>query len=307
MRFIQQFPDVDALARASQDEVMTAWQGLGYYSRARNLHAAAKSIAAKGCFPADYNSVRALKGVGDYTAAAICSMAYGLPHAAVDGNVYRVLARYFGLYTPIDTTIGKKQFAELAQELLDRKNPGLYNQAMMDFGALQCTPKAPDCPVCPLRETCHAATENATSLLPVKSKRTKTTKRFFIYVYVTDGENAYLHRRKAGDIWEGLYETPLFEYDHQPEDKEVLDTTGAAFGKNLVALKQLRRGVKHILSHRQLIADFYIAHVKPPFSYNDFMPVPLATVGDYPFSRLVSHLIAAAHDDMEALLPPHHS
>lgn len=176
LRFIKRFPDVVSLAAASEDEVMKYWQGLGYYSRARNLHAAAKSM--KGTFPKTYAEVRALKGVGDYTAAAICSFAYDMPYAAVDGNVYRVLSRYFGIDVPIDSTEGKKTFTALAGEVLDKSRPADYNQAIMDFGAVQCTPQSPNCLFCPLSGSCRALSEGKVQQLPVKQHRTKTTNRY---------------------------------------------------------------------------------------------------------------------------------
>lgn len=183
LRFVQRFPDVHALAEASEDEVMKYWQGLGYYSRARNLHEAARSM--NGVFPSTYEGVRALKGVGDYTAAAICSIAYGMPYAVVDGNVYRVLSRYWGIEVPIDSTEGKKLFAALAQEMLPVSRPAEYNQAIMDFGAIQCTPQSPLCMYCPLCDTCAALAQGRVDQLPVKQHKTKTTDRFsIIYMYV---------------------------------------------------------------------------------------------------------------------------
>ena len=179
-RFVERFPDLVALAEADEDEVMKYWQGLGYYSRARNLHAAARSM--NGVFPRTYEGVRALKGVGDYTAAAICSIAYDMPYAVVDGNVYRVLSRYFGVETPIDSTQGKKLFASLAQEMLDEKHAALYNQAIMDFGAIQCTPQSPSCMFCPLADSCSALATGKVNLLPVKQHKTKTTDRYFTYI-----------------------------------------------------------------------------------------------------------------------------
>ena len=173
-RFMERFPDVKALAEANEDEVMKYWQGLGYYSRARNLHAAAREIMARfgGKFPETYKEVLSLKGIGEYTAAAICSFAWRQPYAVVDGNVYRVLGRVFGVDTPIDSTAGKKEFAELAQAMLDPERPDLYNQAIMDFGAVQCTPKAPDCMYCPLRERCVAYVSGKVDELPVKAGKT---------------------------------------------------------------------------------------------------------------------------------------
>ena len=209
LRFIKRFPDVVSLAAASEDEVMKYWQGLGYYSRARNLHAAAKSM--KGTFPKTYAEVRALKGVGDYTAAAICSFAYDMPYAAVDGNVYRVLSRYFGIDVPIDSTEGKKTFTALAGEVLDKSRPADYNQAIMDFGAVQCTPQSPNCLFCPLSGSCRALSEGKVQQLPVKQHRTKTTNRYFNYIYVRMGAHTLIHKRTEDDIWKNLFELPLIE------------------------------------------------------------------------------------------------
>ena len=179
-RFINRFPDVFALAEADEDEVMKYWQGLGYYSRARNLHEAARSIAGRGVFPNTYEEVRKLKGVGDYTAAAICSFAYDMPYAVVDGNVYRVLSRWMGIEEPIDTVRGKKLFAALADELLERSVPALYNQAIMDFGSIQCVPSSPSWLFCPLSGSCVALHKGVVDALPRKQHKTKVTKRYFI-------------------------------------------------------------------------------------------------------------------------------
>lgn len=257
LRFIEHFPRVEDLAAASEDEVLRLWQGLGYYSRARNLHAAAKSIVKAGRFPDDYAGVRQLKGVGDYTAAAICSIAYQLPYAVVDGNVYRVLARYFGMDVPIDTTEGKKQFAALATELLDRHRPGLYNSAIMDFGALQCKPTSPSCQDCPLQGSCMACRQQLTEKLPVKARRTAIAERFFVYLLVDNGESLLLHRRSAKDIWKGLYEPLLFEFTKAPSEQEIL----AAFADRLpgfpLVFSAEPYALKHVLTHRMLHLVFY--------------------------------------------------
>ena len=186
LRFVERFPTVEVLAAATEDEVLHRWEGLGYYSRARNLHAAAQQIVAQGAFPRDYAGVRALKGVGDYTAAAICSFAYGLPTAVVDGNVYRVLARYFAIDTPIDVAAGKKEFAQLADSLMVPERAADYNQAIMDFGAVQCTPRAPRCLICPLVETCAARQTGQVEDYPVKSKKVTVTHRYFTYILLVD-------------------------------------------------------------------------------------------------------------------------
>ena len=238
-RFLDRFPTVDDLAAAPEDEVMRLWQGLGYYSRARNLHAAAKQVVALGGFPATLDGIRSLKGVGDYTAAAIGSIAFGLPAAVVDGNVYRVLARYFGIATPVGTTAAKKEFTKLAQRLLPADNPAAFNQGMMDFGATCCTPVNPACLTCPLQPSCQAFKTGRVELLPVKKEASKPVERRLTYVYVrVDGQVA-IHRRGPGDIWQGLWEPWLVDE--------------APAGARLVA-----KDFKHQLTHRTLLADFYV-------------------------------------------------
>lgn len=268
LRFVNAFPTVETLARASEDEVLRLWQGLGYYSRARNLHAAARQVVALGHFPTDYAGVRALKGVGDYTAAAICSFAYGMPLAVVDGNVYRVLSRYFGVDEPIDTGKGKKQFAALAQSLLPARDVADYNQGLMDFGALQCVPASPDCTACPLADSCRANELKRVADWPVKSHRTKVAERYYIYIGVCTPEGIWLHRRGAGDIWQGLYEWPLLDFDHAATWQEVL---AHPFVRTHLpeggTWKQLARQCKHVLTHRVIWADCYwftCPHPLPP-------------------------------------------
>lgn len=257
LRFVERFPDLAALAEADEDEVMKYWQGLGYYSRARNLHAAARSM--NGVFPRTYEGVRALKGVGDYTAAAICSIAYDMPYAVVDGNVYRVLSRYFGVEVPIDSVQGKKLFASLAQEMLDEKHAALYNQAIMDFGAIQCTPQSPSCMFCPLADSCSALATGKVALLPIKQYRTKTTDRYFTYIYMCVGGQMLLRKRTGNDIWRNLYELPLIETDHQMTVEELLLASELKeLGANVEPIvRPLQIGVKHVLSHQIIHADFY--------------------------------------------------
>ena len=280
-RFMRRWPTVDALAAATEDEVLREWQGLGYYSRARNLHYAAKQIVALGNFPNTLDEIRKLKGVGDYTAAAIGSIAFGLPTAVVDGNVYRVLARHFGVDTPINTTEGKKTFQALAQSLLpvDRSLSSLlsplsseYNQAIMDFGAIQCTPQSPHCEACPLIESCEAARTNRVHELPVKLRTLKVGKRHLIYIYVRcQGETA-IHRRGPGDIWQGLYE-PLLTEDVP---------SGATL---------LRQNVKHVLTHRVIYADFYLLETDlRPALPDDYFWIREEDLDDYAVPRLVEIL-----------------
>ena len=238
-RFMARFPDVETLAAASEDEVLRLWEGLGYYSRARNLHAAAKDIVARGAFPDTLDGIRSLKGVGDYTAAAIASIAFGLPAAVVDGNVYRVLARYFGLATPVGTHAAKKEFSALAEALLPPAEAAAFNQGLMDFGALVCTPLSPVCADCPLAARCYALKHGQVGLLPLRKSPVAVQERRFCYTLVRcQGETA-IRRRGSGDIWQGLW--------------EPLCTQEPPSGARL-----LRRGVKHQLTHRRIIADFYL-------------------------------------------------
>ena len=238
-RFMEHFPTVDALAAAPEDEVLRLWQGLGYYSRARNLHAAAKQIAAMGRFPDTLEGIRSLKGVGDYTAAAIGSIAFGLPAAVVDGNVYRVLARYFGISTPVGTTAAKKEFSELAGRLLPEDEPAAFNQGMMDFGATCCTPVNPACMTCPLQPSCQAFRTGRTDILPVKQGVAKPVERHLTYIYVRFQGQTAIRRRGPGDIWQGLWE-PLALSAVPAEARLVV------------------QGFKHQLTHRTLYTDFYL-------------------------------------------------
>lgn len=297
MRFVERFPTVEALAAAEEEEVLNLWQGLGYYSRARNMHYAAQTIVKAGGFPENYRDVLALKGVGEYTAAAICSFAFDLPHAVVDGNVYRVLARYFDICTPIDTSAGKREFGELADLLLDRNHPGNYNQAIMDFGALQCTPQTPDCGACPLNGSCRALEADTVRERPVKAKRTKVSERYFVFVYVRFGSKCYLRRRGVGDIWRGLYEPVLLEFGSQanyeavrshPLVKQFLPPTMPH------AWRTLKTNVKHQLTHRLIYADFYLLTLDEKCSMNeDVGEYRLLEESDrdkYPVSKLVEKL-----------------
>ncbi len=295
MRFMEHYPKVEMLAAAEEDEVMKLWQGLGYYSRARNLHEAAKSIAEAGEFPKTYEGVRALKGVGDYTAAAICSFAYHLPYAVVDGNVYRVLSRWMGIDTPIDSREGVKLFAALSQELLDKQRPGLYNQAIMDFGALQCTPASPNCMFCPLAESCMARKNGQVEFLPVKQHKTKVTNRYFNYIYVRAGAFTFINRRDGRDIWKNLYELPLLETECELEEEEFYadDKLRAFFadGENPV-FRSVRRGVKHVLSHRIIYANFYeVTLPEDTRSFSGFIKIPVTELERYAVPRLIHQFL----------------
>lgn len=291
LRFMERFPDVDTLAAAPDDEVMRYWQGLGYYSRARHLHAAAKSM--KGQFPTTYEGVRALQGVGDYTAAAICSFAYDMPYAVVDGNVYRVLSRYFGVETPIDTNEGKKLFASLAQENLDPSCPADYNQAIMDFGALQCTPHTSVCAECPLADQCVAYRTGIVDALPVKNQKLSVKTRYFNYLWVVAGDYTFIHKRLEKDIWQNLYEFPLIESDHELTLDEMLDAIKPhiAAGEQPL-LRLLRQGVKHVLTHRVILASFFQVELpEHTRSFPIYNKVKMETLSDYAFPRLITSFL----------------
>ena len=278
-RFMRHWPTVEALAAATEDEVLREWQGLGYYSRARNLHFAAHQIVEMGGFPKSIEGIKQLKGVGDYTAAAIGSIAFNLPAAAVDGNVYRVLSRYYGIDTPINTTEGKKLFAAMAQEQLlpalnrEGLGAGLYNQAIMDFGAIQCTPQSPKCDSCPLAETCEAFRTDRIQELPVKLKTLKIRERHLIYIYIRCKGQTAIHRRGAGDIWQGLWEIWLTD----------VIPSGAVL---------LRQNVKHVLTHRILYADFYLLETEEkPVLPADYIWIPESDIDNYALPRLIEILL----------------
>lgn len=280
-KIMHQWSTVEQLADASEDDVLKAWQGLGYYSRARNLHKAAQQVKALGKFPNNYQALKQLKGVGDYTAAAIASISFNEPVAVVDGNVYRVLSRYFGIDTPIDTTAGKKEFAALAQELIALDKPGIYNQAIMDFGAIQCTPASPNCSRCLLLETCVAFRLGHVGSLPVKSKKIKQRERRFDYVYIKYNDEIAIHQRGAGDIWQGLWELPQVSII----PKEVQSKFSEISTK-------ICSNVKHILTHQIIYADLHlwVANVKPALP-SDYLWVKTGEISNYALPRLIELLL----------------
>lgn len=332
-RFMAQYPTVEDLAAAHEDEVLKLWQGLGYYSRARNLHTAAKQIVALGHFPDTLEGIKQLKGVGDYTAAAIGSFAFDIPAAVVDGNVYRVLARYFGIDTPINSTQGKKEFAALAQSLLPSSKSSdflslssasdtlsssspvaAYNQAMMDFGAIQCTPQSPKCLLCPLAETCEAMRSNRVAELPVKQKILKVKTRHLSYIYIRCKGETAIHRRGEGDIWQGLWEpfnaSDIAEACASPSSalpspsSAKLSTSPAKFSpfkselaaslhlSNVDGLQLLAQDVKHVLTHRILLADFYLLETEArPQLPDDYIWIKEEEIEDYGIPRLIELML----------------
>jgi A/G-specific adenine glycosylase len=297
-RFVEKYPSVQELANAPLDEVLKLWQGLGYYTRARNLHATARVIARdhQGSFPRKYEELLGLRGIGTYTAAAIASMAFKEPVALVDGNVYRVLSRLFGIDTPIDAPAGKKVFEKLADRLLDPEHPDIHNQAVMEFGALVCLPKNPDCPHCVLSDLCIARKKGKTGVFPVKKGKNRVRERHFYYLYVQFNESTLLHKRTGNDIWNSLYEFPLIESD-QPLPYESIVSHPvwkalAGFGKMKTMDKA--RIYRHKLTHQTLHCTFYQIRInKPPDLQNlPFLEVSLFRLPEYAVPRIIDKYLA---------------
>lgn len=265
-KFTEAFNDVFALANAKEDQVLKLWQGLGYYSRGRNLHATAKVIVKdfNGRFPQTFNEIKKLRGIGDYTAAAIASFAFNKPHAVVDGNVYRVLSRLFLIDTPINSTEGKKLFAEIADDILDRRNPAKFNQAIMELGALVCKPANPNCADCPLHLHCKAYEKKLQHKLPVKLKKLKVKNRFLNYFVLKDGKYIYIKQRTAKDIWRGLFDFPVIDADKifettVEQKKEALKISEA----KKVTVEKVSKPFKHQLTHQNIFAIFIEMACKP--------------------------------------------
>ncbi len=283
-RFIRAFPDIGALATAPEKEVFKLWEGLGYYSRCRNLIATAVYLHEEmhGKFPEKFEDILKLKGIGNYTASAIASFAFNQPYAVLDGNVFRVLSRFFGIDTPVDSTEGKKQFAVLAQELIDPKAPALYNQAIMDFGALICKPAQPLCSQCPLQTRCQGLSAGMVEDLPVKSRRVKQTRRYFNYLLLQKGPTLYVHQRTGRDIWEHLHEPLLIETDHPLSAEELMQSSAfkSLWTNRRYHLREISGLYTQKLTHQLISARFF--HIEldrvPPFleGYEPLAPRDLA-------------------------------
>lgn len=292
-KFVENYPTVADLALASEDDVLKLWQGLGYYSRARNLHKAAKLIVSDygGNFPQNHAEILKLPGIGDYTAAAISSFAFNQPFAVVDGNVYRVLSRVFGVETPIDSSTGKKEFSSLAKNLLSLNNPGEHNQAVMEFGALQCVPVSPNCSLCPFQQNCKAFDFDLVARLPVKEKKTKVTNRYFNYLHIKLNTTTFLQKRTGKDVWHNLYEFPLIEADHLLTVEELFENEyfQQLFSGGIeVELMKKTNPMKHVLSHRVIYACFFTLKISD--STNSLLQ--LESVNDYELDKFaVSRLM----------------
>jgi len=285
LSFTKAFPTVFDLANAKEEEVLKLWQGLGYYSRARNLHNTAKHVATdlNGKFPDNYKSLLQLKGIGEYTAAAIASFSYNEVTPVVDGNVYRVLSRYFGIETDISSPKAKKEFTDLAYELIDKQQPALFNQAIMEFGALQCVPKNPSCNICPLNTSCWALANKKVDLLPIKGKKTKITNRYFNYLLIIDNQQkTIVHKRIQKGIWHNLYEFPVIETEKEESIKTISDLIQAQFSEIEKIIHLDSETVLHKLSHQHLHINFWKIYTKTihknGLHYNEILNLPVPIV-----------------------------
>lgn len=298
LKFAEEFPTVKHLATANSDKVMKLWQGLGYYSRARNLHTTAKIILNehKGQFPDEYQKIIALKGIGEYTAAAIASFAFDQPHAVVDGNVYRLLSRVFGIATPIDSGKGKKEFYALANELLDRKQPALFNQAIMEFGSMQCKPSGPDCSACPLNHLCVAHTTQQVGNFPVKAKKTKVRDRYFNYLLLRHKGTLVLNKRGKGDIWNSLYDFPNIESNEEMDEATFLKTKEwkKIIGGVNYHVRNVSPAYKHLLSHQKINARFWEIDCKESLKKqlpSHYLFVKEEDINEYAVPRLIENYL----------------
>ncbi len=298
LKFVEAFPSIVDLANAEESKVMKLWQGLGYYSRARNLHYTAKTVRDKynGIFPTDYEDILALKGVGRYTAAAISSFAYGNEYPVVDGNVIRLISRYFGITAAVDTSLTLKEINQLAEKLIKGSNPADYNQAIMDFGALMCTPKSPSCLDCPLNQDCVAFDTNQVDNIPNKSKKIKKKERHLHYFYIADSnENILLNHRTEKDIWQSLYDFPSIENRNK---QALAEAEIEAYLLNTVGIKALdivfpTKVYKHILTHQTIYGQFYIIHVsKFPKEVKKFISAKESDIGSFAFPVLLTNFLS---------------
>ncbi|HEY4149841.1 MAG TPA: A/G-specific adenine glycosylase [Chitinophagaceae bacterium] len=292
-RFVKTFPTVHHLAKAPEQQVFKLWEGLGYYTRCKNLIATAIYISKelKGRFPETYEDILALKGVGPYTAAAIASFAYQLPHAVLDGNVFRVLSRYFGISTPVDSTEGKHLYTVMANELLDTKQAGLYNQAIMDFGATICKPQQPLCTQCPQHTDCQAFLHQWVDQLPVKEKQLKKRTRWFYYFIVRIGNDVLVRKRGPKDIWENLYEFVLYENEglFMPDESVFLAIFQQLAGRAPVTLKNISPEFRQQLSHQTIAGRFIeLQATSLPPALKGYERVSWKELRDYPFPRFIT-------------------
>ena len=294
-RFIHAFPDIFSLARAGMDDVLKIWQGLGYYSRARNMHDAAQYIinVYHGKFPSTYDELVTIKGIGDYTASAIASLAFGQAVPVIDGNVNRVIARLFGIQQPVNKPAGQKEIRAYAEKLMLREAPGTYNQAIMEFGALQCVPKNPDCPACIFRQICVAYQKELVDLLPAKVKTAKMAIRYFHYLHVKLDDHTFIRQRTDGDIWTGLYEFPMIETNAATTPDELTRTPAwhACFAGQTPHILDVSREVTHRLTHRILKIKFYEIAVTRPIGGLGVIGIQASDIYRYAVPKVIENYL----------------
>ncbi len=292
LKFISHYPEIEDLANASEQEVLSDWQGLGYYSRARNLHHAAREVVAQynGVFPQTFEEIKKLKGIGDYTASAIASFAFDLPHAVVDGNVFRVLSRVFDIETPIDSTEGKKIFDALAKELLGDNPPAIHNQAIMEFGALQCVPANPPCQICPLIAMCQAYRNGTISERPQKQGKIVPRNRYFHYLQFAENDKIIIEKRIQKDIWQHLFQFPLIETTENISRDEVQALISEKYGLKPISLSPQ---IKHILTHQRIHAHVWKFETFPDPSKMDesWIVIPQEDLSNYPIPRILDRYL----------------
>jgi len=298
-RFIKAFPNLKSLSQANEDQVLKIWQGLGYYSRARNMQFAARQIMVDhlGVFPHNYEAIIKLKGIGPYTAAAISSISFDLPYAVVDGNVYRFLSRYYGIHQPVNSPSGKKYFAQLAQEVLNMEQPATHNQAIMEFGALHCKAANPLCNDCPFSSTCMAFEKNLVAQLPKKDKILKIRNQHLNFFFVTKGQKFMIEKRSYAGIWKGLYQLPLIETEEVQSLDEIIASPKykALFDHNEVSVKDVNQ-IKHKLTHRNLLINFYHLEVEH-FPAGDYLMIELDEANNYAFPKPIENYLKDRSSD----------
>jgi len=309
LKFVEHYPTIQHLASAPQDDVLKLWQGLGYYSRARNLHFAAKQVVSNfnGIFPINYNDIIKLKGVGEYTAAAISSFASNHPQAVVDGNVYRVLARYYGIELAINGNPAKKYFNQLANEILDKKNAGIHNQAIIEFGALQCVPVSPNCGICPFNNSCEAFIKNKVTQLPFKEKKLKIKQRFFNYFIIKHNNQTFIQKRSEGDIWQGLYQFPLIETDSEKSVEEILKNENLIlfFPSNNFTVTYVSNPIKHVLTHQHIFCKFFeieIKNVTNKSALKSYLNIDIDRLKNYAIPRLIDRYLQQQNSKVQTKL-----
>jgi A/G-specific adenine glycosylase len=295
-KLISKYPDLKSLASASEQDILKMWQGLGYYSRARNLLSASKQILNNynGIFPTSCIELKKIKGVGEYTASAVASIAFNEPVAAIDGNAYRVLSRIFSINLPIDTATGKNYFKKLANEIIDRKNPGDFNQAIMDFGSLQCIPVSPDCTVCPFHNECSAFLKGMVHKFPLKKGKTQLRNRYFHYLVIEQGPYILFNKRIQNDIWKNLYDFPLIETSQPIDHSELIfaEKWKNIFNQEKASITHISEDLIHLLTHQRIHTRFY--HILPDSLKNipsQFSLIDKKDIFDLPVPKIIENYL----------------